>query len=238
MERDIGSQPSHGREGSLEAPTRHPIDWRSAEFYDEAALDVELRRVFDICHGCRRCFNLCDSFPKLFDLVDASPSEELDEVKSADFAPVVAACTLCDLCFMTKCPYVPPHEFNLDFPHLMLRYRAVEYAKGQTPRIAEELTETDRNGKLSRPVAPILNWAMKEDNALTRPLMEKTLGVDAKAVLPKYAGKPFTARAKEEIDINRAAPGFWQAQSGALCHLFRQLPQSRNWHGGAENPCP
>ncbi|MDH3820875.1 MAG: Fe-S oxidoreductase, partial [Gammaproteobacteria bacterium] len=43
------------REGSLEAPTRHPLDWRSDEFYDEKALFEELERVFDICHGCRRC---------------------------------------------------------------------------------------------------------------------------------------------------------------------------------------
>ena len=113
------------REGSLEAPTRHPVDWQSPEFHDESALDAETRRVFDICHGCRRCFNLCDSFPRLFDMVDASPTEELDSVASDQFGPVIDACTLCDMCFMTKCPYVPPHEFNLDFPHLMLRHRAV-----------------------------------------------------------------------------------------------------------------
>ena len=75
-----------------------------------------MRRVFDICHGCRRCFNLCDSFPRLFDLIDTSPNEELSDVKSEDFKPVVEACTLCDMCFMTKCPYVPPHPFQLDFP--------------------------------------------------------------------------------------------------------------------------
>ncbi|MEK9833326.1 MAG: (Fe-S)-binding protein, partial [Rhodospirillaceae bacterium] len=109
------------REGSLDAPTRHPLGWEEMDFFDEAKLDEELRRVFDICHGCRRCFNLCDSFPRLFDLIDESDTGELDSVDSADFKPVVDACTLCDMCFMTKCPYVPPHEFNLDFPHLMLR---------------------------------------------------------------------------------------------------------------------
>ena len=51
-------------EGSLGAPERHPIPWREAEFTDPEKLDAELRRVFDICHGCRRCFNLCDSFPR------------------------------------------------------------------------------------------------------------------------------------------------------------------------------
>ena len=112
-------------EGSLEAPTRHIIPWQEPEFLDELKLDEELRRVFDICHGCRRCFNLCDSFPRLFDLIDESESGELDTVESTKFKLVVDACTLCDMCFMTKCPYVPPHEFNLDFPHLMLRYRSL-----------------------------------------------------------------------------------------------------------------
>ena len=60
------------------APTRHPVAWRDPEFFDAPALDVEMRRVFDICHGCRRCFNLCDSFPRLFDLIDGSKSGELD----------------------------------------------------------------------------------------------------------------------------------------------------------------
>src|SRR5579872_4685688 len=96
------TQPS-SREGSLDAPFRHPIDWRSEAYYDTAAIEKEMERVFDICHGCRRCFNLCDSFPKLFDLVDESPTGELDGVNKADFKQVVDACTLCDMCFMTKC---------------------------------------------------------------------------------------------------------------------------------------
>ncbi|KAF0852569.1 mitochondrial glycerol-3-phosphate dehydrogenase subunit C [Andalucia godoyi] len=108
------------------APFRRPIPWKSSEFYDESKLDTELRRVFDVCHGCRRCFNLCNSFPRLFDLVDNSKTAELNSVPSSEFKSVVDDCTLCDMCATTKCPYVPPHEFNIDFPHLMLRYRAVE----------------------------------------------------------------------------------------------------------------
>jgi Fe-S oxidoreductase len=77
------------REGSLEAPTRHPLDWRSDEFYDEKALFEELERVFDICHGCRRCFNLCNSFPTLFDLIDESDTMEMDGVAKDDYWQVV-----------------------------------------------------------------------------------------------------------------------------------------------------
>ena len=89
------------REGSLEAPTRHPIDWRSADFYDDEKLGAELHRVFDICHGCRRCVSLCNAFPTLFDLVDSSPTLEVDGVDKRDYAKVVDQCYLCDLCYMT-----------------------------------------------------------------------------------------------------------------------------------------
>ena len=92
------------REGSLEAPIRHALDWRNPDFYDMAKIEAEMHRVFDICHTCRRCFNLCDSFPRLFDLIDNSPTGELDGVKPADYKKVVDACTLCDLCFMTNAP--------------------------------------------------------------------------------------------------------------------------------------
>ena len=197
------------REGSLDAPTRHPIEWQNEDFYDAAKIDAEMHRVFDICHGCRRCFNLCDSFPRLFDLVDNSPTGELDSVDSKDFKPVVDACTLCDMCFMTKCPYVPPHEFNLDFPHLMLRYRAAEAKKKGVPFADRQLAETDRNGRLAGAVAPIANWASDTGNGLTRPLMEKIGGVHREAKLPQFHGKTFSLRAKSEAPpLNREAPGF------------------------------
>ena len=118
------------REGSLEAPTRHPIDWKSPDFYDEDKLNAELHRVFDICHGCRRCVSLCGSFPTLFDLVDEGKTGELDGVDKKEFGKVVDQCYLCDLCYMTKCPYVPPHPWNVDFPHLMLRAKAVKFKQG------------------------------------------------------------------------------------------------------------
>ncbi len=197
------------REGSLDAPTRHPLAWRDAEFYDSDALDAEMRRVFDVCHGCRRCFNLCDSFPRLFDLIDASESGELDTVDSAHFKPVVDACTLCDMCFMTKCPYVPPHEFNLDFPHLMLRYRAVEAKAGKVPFMARQLTETDRNGRLAGVAAPVANWASKRGNALTRPLLERVADVHRDVYLPKFQGKTLMKQAKADVPtVNSDAPGF------------------------------
>ncbi|MBM3576415.1 MAG: glycerol-3-phosphate dehydrogenase [Alphaproteobacteria bacterium] len=183
------------REGSLEAPIRHPLDWKSADFYDEAKLDAEMRRVFDICHTCRRCFNLCDSFPRLFDLIDESKSGELDTVASADFKKVVDACTLCDMCFMTKCPYVPPHEFNIDFPHLILRYRAAEAKKKGVSAADRALADTDRNGKWATLISGAANWATRRDNKTMRGLEEKIAGIDRNAELPKYASKTLEAQA-------------------------------------------
>ena len=196
------------REGSLSAPVRHQIDWQNPDFYDEAKLDDELRRVFDICHTCRRCFNLCDSFPRLFDLIDASPSGELHDVKSADFKPVVDACTLCDMCFMTKCPYVPPHEFNLDFPHLMLRYRAVELKKGEVPFTDRELIKTDRNGRLAKYVAPIANFMTSLRNRFSRRILERIAHVHRDAALPEYTSRTLVERAKDGIEVNREAPAY------------------------------
>jgi glycerol-3-phosphate dehydrogenase subunit C len=196
------------REGSLDAPTRHPIAWQDDAFYDEAALDSELRRVFDICHGCRRCFNLCDSFPKLFDLIDESPNEDVEHLDSKDFKPVTDACTLCDMCFMTKCPYVPPHEFDLDFPHLMLRARAIEHKNGETGFADKQLAQTDRNGKIGTVASDIANWATK-DASMARGVMQATLGIDRRAFLPEYADIPLTNKAAAGVPApNPDAPAF------------------------------
>ena len=195
------------QEGGLQAPTRHPLDWRNPDFYDEAKLDAEVRRIFDICHGCRRCFNLCDSFPRLFDLVDGSKNGELDTVDSKDFKPIVDACTLCDMCFLTKCPYVPPHPFNLDFPHLMLRYRAVEAKKKGVGAADRQLAETDRNGALATKLSGLANWATDLKNSFARGLLQKLLGLNPKAALPRYANKTLSAlTAAKPRARNAAAP--------------------------------
>jgi Fe-S oxidoreductase len=179
------------REGSLEAPTRHPLGWRNPDFYDEESLYKEMERVFDICHGCRRCVSLCQSFPTLFDLVDEGKTGEMDGVEKQDYWKVVDQCYLCDVCYMTKCPYVPPHPWNLDFPHLMLRAKAVHFKK-QGARFRDRLlTSTDRLGKLATipVVVQTVNWA--NNTPATRSLMEKALGVAKEAALPPYATKSF-----------------------------------------------
>ena len=195
------------REGGMSAPVRHALKWRDEEFTDETKLFDELERVFDLCHGCRRCFNLCDSFPRLFDMVDESPTGEVDGVAKADYWKVVDACTMCDLCFMTKCPYVPPHEWDLDFPHLMLRARAFQFKNGKTNKKQDRLTEMDANGPLGVKLSGLANWASKRDNGLTRPVMEAVAGVHRDAALPEFAKQTCQEKAKAEpVEVNGDAP--------------------------------
>src|SRR3569832_1076070 len=177
---------SGGREGSLEAPTRHPFDWKIPAFYDEAALDKELTRVFDICHGCRRCFSLCFLFPTLFDAIDASSTGELDGVDKKVYWEVVDHCYLCDMCFMTKCPYVPPHPWNVDFPHLQLRAKALKWKKGEARLRDKLLSNTTAMGKLATiPVgAQVVNAANKSKPL--RAILDKTFGVHKDRVLPEF----------------------------------------------------
>jgi Fe-S oxidoreductase len=193
------------REGSLEAPIRHPIDWRNPAFYDEEALNKELERVFDICHGCRRCVSLCQAFPTLFDLVDESETMEVDGVDKRDYDKVVDHCYLCDLCYMTKCPYVPPHEWNLDFPHLMLRAKAVKFRKGQVKARDKLLTSTDLVGFLAGipVVGGVVNATLA--NSAGRGLVQSVLQVDKTAPLPAYHSD--TLRKRHKHLIGRHAQG-------------------------------
>jgi glycerol-3-phosphate dehydrogenase subunit C len=214
------------REGSLDAPTRHAIAWRDPDFTDAAKLDAEMRRVFDICAGCRRCFNLCDSFPRLFDLIDNNPGEDVHGVKSQDFGAVVEACTLCDMCFMTKCPYVPPHEFNLDFPHLMLRHRA---AVGKKDFTARQLAEMDRNGGMAVPLSPLVNWASDKSNKLTRGAMDAVAHIDADATLPAFASQTFMRADKAApLSPNKNAPAFGKRKVAlfATCFVNYNKPET------------
>lgn len=182
----MSKPPDDRREGSLEAPTRHPLDWKNPDFYNEASVLHEMERVFDICHGCRRCFSLCQSFPLLFDAIDASETLELDGVDKKIYWDVVDNCYLCDMCYMTKCPYVPPHEWNVDFPHLMLRGKAVKHQKGEDKLRDKILTSTDAVGKLASipVVVQVVNAANK--NKVLRSVMDKVAGIHADALLPEF----------------------------------------------------
>ena len=187
------------KEGSLEAPRRAPIDWRNAGFYDAAAVDAELARVFDICHGCRRCVSLCQAFPTLFDLVDESDTMEVDGVAPEDYHKVVDHCYLCDLCAETKCPYLPPHEWAVDFPHLMLRAKAQRYrdAAVKTRWRDRLITSTGPLFKAAATpgVAQLANAAA--NNRPLRRLGQRVAGIHAEAPVPVFTHKAFSAQVTE-----------------------------------------
>ncbi len=199
------------REGNLEAPTRHALDWQNPDFYNQASLDKELERVFDICHGCRRCVSLCRAFPTLFDLVDESPTMEVDGVNKADFMKVVDQCYLCDVCYMTKCPYVPPHSWNVDFPHLLLRAKAAKFKNDGISLRDRFLSNTDLLGSFAG--IPIVTQTINAVNKTTvaRKVVESALGVDAKAWLPEFAPEKFRSgaapAAATEIKNGKLTPG-------------------------------
>ena len=217
------------REGSLEAPTRHALGWQDPQFYDPLSLDKELERIFEICHGCRRCFNLCNAFPTLFDLIDESKSGEIDGVDKKAYGQVVDQCYLCDMCYMTKCPYVPPHPWNVDFPHLMLRAKAVKHRNGGTRFRDKVLSSTDLVGKIAG--IPVIAEAVNAVNrsAVGRKLLDATLGVHPEAPVPPYRSRTL----RGQLGRRRAAPAEARAAGAsrgkvamfATCYANRNEPQ-------------
>ena len=224
------------REGNLQAPTRHPLDWRNPEFYDDAALDKELERIFDICHGCRRCVSLCQSFPTLFDLVDNSPTMEVDGVAKEDYAKVVDQCYLCDLCYMTKCPYVPPHPWNVDFPHLMLRAKAAKFKKEGARLRDRMLTSTDRMGRLA--TIPVVAQIVNKVNTTpaVRKVMDRTLGISSAATLPTYDSARFRETARRFVGVPGQGRCEDAGQGRGLRDVLRQLHRARNRPRSARDP--
>ncbi|MFL2840439.1 MAG: heterodisulfide reductase-related iron-sulfur binding cluster [Pseudohongiellaceae bacterium] len=216
------------KEGGLEAPTRHPIDWKSEKFWEADNLNQELERVFDICHGCRRCVSLCNTFPTLFDLVDESDTYEVDGVNKADYKKVVDQCYLCDMCYMAKCPYVPPHEWNVDFPHLMLRAKAVEFKKKGTSLRNKILADTNRVGKIATiPLVDVTINALNT-NKTFRKVLEKTAGVHHKASLPKYHAKTLRKRVKnldQSIDFKSRGNTTGKVALYATCYGNYNSPE-------------
>ncbi len=216
------------REGSLEAPTRHALDWKNPEFWDEAALDREIERVFDICHGCRRCFSLCNSFPVLFEHVDETPTGEVATVPQAARWEVVDHCYLCDMCYMSKCPYVPPHPWNVDFPHLMLRAKAVRHRRDGAPFRERLLSSTDVVGRIAG--IPVVREIVNATNRSTagRRVLESLIGVHRDAPRPEFHARSFrkgeALRAKPELEAAPAAGTTGRVALFATCYGNRNEP--------------
>lgn len=220
------------KEGNLQAPTRHPLDWQSQDFYNEASFHKEIERVFDICHGCRRCVNLCQAFPTLFNLVDATINGEAKEIAHSDYVKVIDHCYLCDLCYMTKCPYVPPHEWNLDFPHLMLRGKAIKFKQGDVKIRDRILTSTVEVGNFAG--IPILSTIINTVNKISpaRKVMQAVLGIDAEAKLPEFQSNTLKKRLSKHLSQHKPQPA---GRTTGKIALFATCFMNRNEPGPGED---
>jgi glycerol-3-phosphate dehydrogenase subunit C len=187
-----------------------PTPWLSYDpseekYWDGGGLEQEVRRAFEICHGCRMCFKYCDSFPTLFSLLDRQYDGDVHRVTAGDVQAVMDACFQCKLCEV-QCPYTPRdgHEFKLDFPALVHRYDAVHLRRrGKTLR-ERMLGDPDGAAKKARASLGLANLANR--SRPLRVLMEKTLGVHRDKLLPDFAKQPFDAWAEEHGHV-KAAPG-------------------------------
>jgi glycerol-3-phosphate dehydrogenase subunit C len=216
------------REGSLEAPTRHALDWTNPEFYNEEKLLEEMERIFNICHGCRRCVSLCDAYPTLFDLVDGSDTFEVDGVAKEDYSKVVDQCFMCDLCYQTKCPYVPPHEWNVDFPHLMLRAKALQFKKGERKLSHKLISNTKVQGRVgSLPVVGSLINAGNHNKGV-RKVMEKVMDLHPDAHLPEFHSSTLRRRDRgrepTQAVVKKAGPTNGKVALFATCYCNVNTP--------------
>ncbi|WP_242395798.1 heterodisulfide reductase-related iron-sulfur binding cluster [Anaeromyxobacter oryzisoli] len=180
-------------------------DPSDARYWDPAALDGEVRRVFEICNGCRLCFKYCDVFPGLFRLLDEKYDGDVLKLGPAEVEGVFDGCFQCKLCEV-QCPYTPRdgHAFQLDFPKLVHRYRGVRQRGKRRSLRQRVLNDPDRAGKLAR-----LSLGLANASTRSRPLrvlMEKTVGIHRDKLLPPFAAQPFDAWAEEHGYV-RPEPG-------------------------------
>jgi Fe-S oxidoreductase len=185
-----------------------PFDLRDPGFYDDQALDRELGRVFDICHGCRMCFNYCPSFPALFDAIDEHEVRgegETTALTRDEKWKVVDLCYQCKLCYV-KCPYTPPHKLNVDFPRLMLRAKATRARREGVTRQDRILGNPDKIARQSTgPTAKLVNWANSKKPI--RAIVETTLGIHRDRVLPPFATETFERWFRRRTPAREAAAG-------------------------------
>lgn len=185
-------------------------DPRHPQYFDEGDLRDELTRVYDLCHGCRLCWNLCTSFPTLFAFIDSHDDQDAAKLTKAEQDQVVDECFQCKICYV-KCPYTPPHEWQLDFPRLMLRAAAVQrqHASVRVRITDNAIGRTGLSGMVGSMTAPLANKVMGTPGTGVRKVLEKVTGISADRVLPPYARQRFTTwfkkRATTSIDAKRAS---------------------------------
>jgi glycerol-3-phosphate dehydrogenase subunit C len=170
--------------------TTPAFDMSRPEFWESAAVETELRRVYDICNSCRRCLPLCPSFKVMFDRLDVEAVDgDAEKLPAADVKEVVDLCYQCKLCF-NHCPYTPPHRWAVDFPRLMLRARASDARRAGVSLQDRMLGNTALVGKLGSLGAPLSNWL--NELGVHRAFMQWILGIHRKRKLPRFHRPTFS----------------------------------------------
>ena len=160
-------------------------------------METELRRVYDICNGCRRCLPLCPSFKVLFDRLDVDAVDgDADKLPAADVKDVVDLCYQCKLCF-NHCPYTPPHRWAVDFPRLMLRARAAEGRRAGVSLQDRMLGNTGLVGTLGSRLAPLSNWL--NELGVHRAFMQWIVGIHRRRRLPSFHRPTFSSWFKSRV---------------------------------------
>ncbi len=206
------------------------FDVRNSKYWDEAELDRELRRVFDVCHTCRMCFSYCPSFPSLFDAIDRHEERgegEVDALTAEEIVPVVDQCWQCKLCYV-KCPYTPPHKFAVDFPRLLMRAKLVKTRRDGVRFRERVLGDPDRLGRLNTGrLAAFANWANRQP--LFRRAMEKLLGIHRKRQLPSFARTTFARWFDGHVAAAASAAGQPRAAAPTPLVLFASCSVDYNY---------
>jgi len=213
QEKSVSYQPTDG----LSYDPEEPVYWKPE------ALQAEVTRTFEICHGCRMCFKYCDSFPNLFSLLDEKHDGDVRKITAPETERIMDACFQCKLCEV-QCPYTPRdgHEFQLDFPRLVHRYKAVRAKQRGIPLRDRVLANPDGAGRAARASFGMANHANR--NALHRWFMEKLLGVHREKLLPDFAPSTFERWAESEGRV-KAAPGGEEAVLFQTCYVQNNEPQ-------------
>ncbi|MBF0276647.1 MAG: 4Fe-4S dicluster domain-containing protein [SAR324 cluster bacterium] len=178
-------------------------DPTDSRYWDPQMLSKEIERVFEVCHGCRMCFKFCDSFPNLFSLLDNQYDGDVRRITPADTQNVMDACFQCKLCEV-QCPYTPrdEHEFQLDFPKLVHRFKAIQ-AKGKVKPLRDRvLGDPDSSAQLARAsfgMANVMNRVKAH-----RLFMEKFLGIHRDKLLPDFSASTFEKWASTQGKIKES----------------------------------
>ena len=217
-----------------------PVSLEAPDFWDPIALDNELRRVFDICQGCRICFKLCPSFERFFAYIDEQDGE-VGRLEPAQINNIIDLCYQCKLCYPI-CPYIPPHRWEVDYPRLMLRAKALHIKEHGWPYRQRIISNPELLGKWGSKTAPLSNWL--NSIAWNRQVMHAVIGIHRERILPQYHRETFVKWFKKRKGLKVKGRGNRKVALFYTCFVNYHAPEIGRAavevleHNGIEVSCP